>query len=110
MWLQKKDNCPICRRFVEKTIEIYYPNSNNQTNDKLNHLFFSIENLKLDNYCNINKNCLVCGKEEPKETLIPCDLCNYFQAHAFCDPPMGLSHGKYYCGFCRKKFFQSLKK
>ena len=67
MWLQKKDNCPLCRNPIEKKISLYYPNNGNITNNKLNYLFFSIENLKLDNYGRTSEKCLVCGNEEPKE-------------------------------------------
>ena len=110
MWLQKKDNCPLCRNPIEKKISLYYPNNGNITNNKLNYLFFSIENLKLDNYGRTSEKCLVCGNEEPKEQLITCQLCNFFQSHILCDPPIGLSHERYFCGFCRKKFLDSLKK
>ena len=109
MWLQKKSQCPICRKTIDKTISIYFPNNDIIVNNKLNHLFNSIQNLKLDNYGKLIFKCLVCGKIEPKEQLMVCNLCNYFQSHVFCDPPLGLTFGKYYCGFCRRKFIESLK-
>jgi hypothetical protein len=109
MWLQKKNQCPICRCIIEKIIPIYFPSSKSNKSTKLNHLYYSVENLKLDNYGHLSTKCLICGKEEPKEELIGCDFCNYFQCHVFCDPPIGLSFGKYYCAFCRKKFIESLR-
>lgn len=109
MWLQKKEQCPICRTPIEKIISIYFPNVDKSKNNKLNLLYYSIENVKIDNYGHFSKLCLVCGKEEPKKELITCDLCNYFQCHIFCDPPVGLLYGKFYCSFCRRKFIDSLK-
>ena len=110
MWLQKKTQCPICRREVEGIVQIYFPYNKKEINNKLIHLHYSAENLKLDNYGLFSKKCLICNKEEPKEQLIICDFCNYFQSHIFCDPSFGLSFGKYYCSFCRRKFIESLKK
>lgn len=110
MWLQKKNVCPICRKDIDKIISLYFPIIQNHKNTKLNTLFFTIENVKIDNFGHISKKCLICGKEEPQEQLIICDCCNYFQTHLLCDPPIGLSYGKYYCPFCRRKFIESLRK
>lgn len=109
MWLQKKDVCPICRKKIDKIIPIYFPELKNNNNSKLNYLYYNIENLKLDNYGHTSEKCLICGKDEPKEQLLICNFCNYFQSHVFCDPPAGLVYGKYFCAFCRKKFVEALK-
>ena len=78
MWTQKKDKCPLCRANIEYTTRLYFPIQSKNKNNKLNHLYYNIENLKLDNYGKINTKCLVCNKKEPEEQLILCDLCNYF--------------------------------
>ena len=109
MWFQKKENCPLCRQKIDGITKLYFPNSTSKKNTKLDHLFLSIKFVKLDNYGKLVQRCLICGKKEPEDELILCDCCCYFQSHFKCDPPMGLSHGKYYCKFCRKKFVESLK-
>ena len=109
MWLQKKENCPICRQKIIDTSLLYFPLSSKNKNEKLKILFNSIENVKISNYGKFSKNCLICGLEEPKEQLITCDICNYFQSHFLCDPPLGLAYGKFYCRFCRNKFLESIK-
>lgn len=110
MWLQKKNQCPICRIYIPKTTHIYLPYSSKNKNNKLELLNYDIEQVKLDNFRKISKICLVCGKEEPIDELIICDLCNYFQVHFNCDPPSGLVYGKYYCIHCRRIFIKYLKK
>lgn len=109
MWLQKNNKCPICRKNIDETIQIYFPCSSGKVNNRLLYLKYSIENVKLDNFAKYSEKCLICGKLEPKEQLIICDNCNYFQTHLLCDPPTGLIYGKFYCRFCRKKFIQSIK-
>ena len=109
MWLQRKSQCPLCRANIEEIVEIYLPENSKSKNNKLNHLYYSIENLKIDNCNKYVRNCLVCGKVNPENDLILCDCCNYFETHLNCDPPIGLAFGKYYCRFCRKKFIDSLK-
>lgn len=109
MWLQKKDECPICRSKIDEIIHIYFPSSYSHINNNLLHLKYSIENLKLDNYGKFSEKCLICGKEEPKDQLIICDNCSFFQSHLMCDPPSGLIYGKFFCRFCRKKFIESIK-
>jgi hypothetical protein len=109
MWLQKKENCPLCRTKIDGITKIFFPLKSTQKNNKLSHLFFSIKELKLDNYHKFSEKCLICGKAEPQDNLIMCDCCCYFQSHIECDPPMGLSHGKFYCRFCRKKFIEAIK-
>ena len=110
MWMQKKEICPLCRQKINGITKIYYPNQTKKMNNKLAHLFYSIKELKLDNYSKFSSKCLVCGKEDPKDELFLCDCCFYFQSHFKCDPPLGLSHGKFYCRFCRRKFVESLKR
>lgn len=61
MWLQKKSTCPLCRKKIVNTIQLYFPENPKFKNNKLNHLFYSIENLKLDNFGKYEKKCLVCG-------------------------------------------------
>ena len=109
MWLQKKDRCPLCRGKVDSIIKLYYPVGIKYKNSKLNYLKFSIENLKMEHYGSYSNHCLICGKIEPKDQLIICDNCNYFESHLFCDPPGGLAYGKFFCRFCRKKFIESIK-
>ena len=109
MWLQKKDNCPLCRKKIDDITKLYFPNYKDKGNYKLNHLFYTIKHLKTDNYMKVSEKCLICGKQEPQDELLPCNCCNYFVSHIKCDPPMGLSHGKFYCRFCRKKFLESIK-
>lgn len=109
MWLQKKESCPLCRKKLDKITKIYFPNNSNKKNNKHNYLFYSIENLKLDNYDKFTEKCLICGEEQPKDELILCHCRGYFYSHFKCDPPMGLYHGKFYCRFCRRKFIESIK-
>ena len=109
MWLQKKSHCPLCRRNIKEITNIYYAFTCKDKNTKLDHLFYSIKHLKTDNYCKFSEKCLVCGKKSPEEELIICDSCLHFQTHFSCDPPLGLSHGKYFCRFCRRKFIESIK-
>ena len=109
MWLQKKNICPICRRNIDEIVQLYFPNEVNKNNSKLQHLYYNVKYVKLDNYGQLSKKCLICGSEEPKEQLLICDFCNFFQAHIFCDPSNGIAYGKYFCPFCRKKFIESLK-
>ena len=109
MWLQKKNQCPICRNYIPETTQIYLPYSDEAKNKKLELLNYEIEQVKLDNFGKVSKICIVCGKEEPIDELIMCDLCKYFQSHFNCDPPSGLVYGKYYCTFCRRTFIKHLK-
>ena len=109
MWLQNKAECPLCRKKIDSTIRLYFPKDPKMKNEKINYLYYSVENLKIDNFMKINRNCLVCGKNAPEDDLILCDFCHYFETHFQCDPPTGLAFGKYYCKFCRKKFIESLK-
>ena len=85
MWLQKKETCPICKININEIVSIYYPSCSNYKNNKLSYLFNTIENLKFDNYGKFSKKCLICGKEDPKDQLISCNFCNYFQEHFLCD-------------------------
>lgn len=109
MWLQKKESCPLCRKKIDKISKIFFPYKANRTNKKLDHLFYSIKELKLDNYQKFSRKCLVCGKAQPEDELLICDCCCYFQSHIHCDPPLGLSHGKFFCRFCRRKFVEAIK-
>ena len=109
MWAQKKSCWPLCRKKIDSVSQIYFPIQNKKQNKRLNHLYFSVENLKLDNYGKICLKCIVCGKQKPEDQLIVCNFCNYFQSHILCAPPLGLSYNKYYCLFCGKKFIESVK-
>lgn len=109
MWFQKKENCPLCRKKINGITKLYFPKTSSKKNTKLEHLFFSIKHVKLDNCEKFIQKCLICGKKEPENELILCDCCYYFYSHYQCDPPLGLSHGKFYCKFCRKKFVEALK-
>ena len=109
MWLQRKNECPICRKAIDNTTKLYYPKNLKLKNNKLNSLNYSIENLKMDNFGNYSKKCLVCGENNQESEFILCDYCHYFITHFHCDPPNGLIFGKYYCRFCRKKFIESIK-
>ena len=60
MWFQKKDNCPLCRIKINGITQLYFPNSSSKKNTKLEHLFFSIKHVKLDNYGKLNQKCLIC--------------------------------------------------
>ena len=62
MWLQRKNECPICRKAIDNTTKLYYPKNLKLKNNKLNSLNYSIENLKMDNFGNYSKKCLVCGE------------------------------------------------
>ncbi len=89
MWLQKKTHCPLCRNNIKEIISIYFAFAPKSKNNKLDHLFYSIKELKLDNSSKFSQKCLVCGKEQPEEELLLCDSCLYFQTHITCDPPLG---------------------
>ena len=59
MWCQKKSQCPLCKREIDSFSPLYFPAGKNEKNKKLNHLYYSVENLKLDNYGKISFKCLV---------------------------------------------------
>ena len=109
MWLQRKTQCPVCRTEIKEIVEIYFPEESKFKNNKLNHLYYSIENLKIDNHLKFKRNCLVCGKVDPENDLILCDCCNYFETHFNCVPPIGWLLANTIVVFAEKKFIDSLK-
>ena len=50
MWLQKKEFCPLCKKYIDGLSNLYFINEGKKKNHKLNHLFNSIKYLKLDYY------------------------------------------------------------